>query len=223
MENNFDEMPEKQDAQAEGQEMNTASGQGTEEGQKRGDAAGSSLYTDPNAGVNSSSYNEYQQPGQNYSESSYGQPGQSYGGGSGYGQPGQNYNGNSYGQPGQSYGAASYGQPEQNYSNTSYQQYQDNYNYNVGNNTGYSQNYDAGMDTAPMSMGDWIILLILMAIPCLNIILCCVWAFGKTGNVNRRNFCRAELIFIAIGIVISIIFAIIIATVGISGSTYYYY
>lgn len=119
----------------------------------------------------------------------------------------------------------------QNYNNgVNYQQqYQDNYNYNVGNNTGYNQDYNEGFDTSPMSMGDWVLTLLLMSVPCLNIIFCCIWAFGKSGNLNRRNFCRAQLIFIVIGIVIGIIASVIIAFVGfssinsISGSGYYYY
>ncbi|MEZ3434438.1 MAG: hypothetical protein K1W34_07420 [Lachnospiraceae bacterium] len=79
------------------------------------------------------------------------------------------------------------------------------------------------MDTSPMSMGDWVITLILMAIPCLNIIFCCVWAFSKTGNVNRKNFCRAELIFIGISIALSIIMVIVIMAAGIGANRYYYY
>ncbi len=124
-----------------------------------------------------------------------------YGGGGGYQQTGQS----------------------QNYGNTSYQQqYQDNYNYNVGSNTGYNQGYEDGMDNSPLSMGEWILTLLLMSIPCVNIIMCCVWAFGKNGNVNRRNFCRAELIFIGIGAVLSVIMVIVVMAMA-AGSGYYYY
>ena len=123
-----------------------------------------------------------------------------------------------------------YSNAGQNNGSQSYQQqYQDNYNYNVGNNTGYGTEYQDGMDTTPLSMGEWVLTLLLMAIPCVNIIMCCVWAFGKTGNINRRNFCRAELIFIAIGVVLSIIMGIAMFVTGMSvignmghGSYYYY-
>ena len=54
-------------------------------------------------------------------------------------------------------------------------------------------------------------------------------AFGKNGNINRRNYCRAGLILVAIGYVIAIIIAVIAgiatATAGIAtataGSMYY--
>ncbi len=57
----------------------------------------------------------------------------------------------------------------------------------------------------PMSLGDWLITLIVQAIPCVGIIMLFVWAFGQ-GNVSRRNYCRAMLIMTAIGIVLGIIF-----------------
>ncbi len=127
----------------------------------------------------------------------------------GYAQANSQQYSNSYG---------NYQQPEQNYQ----QQYQDNFNYNVGSNTtGYNRSYSD--DNAPMTMGEWILTLLLMSIPCVNIVLCCVWAFGNTGNVNRRNFCRAELIFMGIGIVLGIIMVVIVAAVGIGASSYYYY
>lgn len=125
-----------------------------------------------------------------------------------------------------------YSNSGQNYGDSSSQQYQyqDNYNYNVGNNTGYGREYQDGMDSSPLSMGEWVLTLLLMSIPCVNIIMCCVWAFGKTGNINRRNFCRAELIFIGIGIVLSVIVFIIMFVAGMGvmegltgGSRYYYY
>lgn len=122
-------------------------------------------------------------------------------------------------------GSAGYQQTgqSQNYGNTSYQQqYQDNYNYNVGSNTGYNQGYEEGMDNSPLSMGEWVLTLLLMSIPCVNIIMCCVWAFGKNGNVNRRNFCRAELIFIAIGLVLSVIMIFVVMAM-MAGTGYYYY
>ena len=42
---------------------------------------------------------------------------------------------------------------------------------------------------AVMTMGEWLITLIVLAIPCVNVIMYFVWAFGN-GNENRKNFCR---------------------------------
>ena len=57
---------------------------------------------------------------------------------------------------------------------------------------------------AVMTMGEWLITLIVLAIPCVNVIMYFVWAFGN-GNENRKNFCRAGLIVIAVGIVLTLI------------------
>ena len=108
----------------------------------------------------------------------------------------------------------------------------------VNSNTNYQQNYtapvqntaqktDKGFDTTPMTLKDWVLTILAYFIPCCGgIILYCVWAFGKSGNINRRNFCRAALIFVAIGIVISgIYFAIFggIMMAMIEDMGYYYY
>lgn len=55
-----------------------------------------------------------------------------------------------------------------------------------------------------MSLGEWLITLIVMIIPCVNIVMMLVWAFGS-GNENRKNFCRASLIMTAIQTVLAII------------------
>lgn len=67
---------------------------------------------------------------------------------------------------------------------------------------------------AVMTMGEWLITLIVLAIPCVNVIMYFVWAFGN-GNENRKNFCRAGLIVMAIGIVLSfILYAIVGASLA---------
>ncbi len=66
----------------------------------------------------------------------------------------------------------------------------------------YQNQYDPNKDV--MGMGEWLITLIVLAIPCVNIIMYFVWAFGN-GNENRKNFCRAGLIMMAVGIVLTIL------------------
>ncbi|HCX60005.1 MAG: hypothetical protein WCY87_00035 [Candidatus Cloacimonadales bacterium] len=64
----------------------------------------------------------------------------------------------------------------------------------------YSQNQ------APvLSIGQWIITLLIMVIPIVNIIMLIVWAVGSTENPNRKNWAIAQLIFMAIGVVIWIL------------------
>ena len=66
----------------------------------------------------------------------------------------------------------------------------------------YQNQHDPNKDV--LGMGEWLITLIVLAIPCVNIIMYFVWAFGN-GNENRKNFCRAGLIMMAVGIVLTIL------------------
>ena len=75
-----------------------------------------------------------------------------------------------------------------------------------------------------MSLGDWVLTILALMIPCAGIILYFVWAFGKNGNINRRNYCRAYLIITGITLVIYIIIIAIFgaAIIGSLGSARYY-
>lgn len=55
-----------------------------------------------------------------------------------------------------------------------------------------------------MSMGEWFITLIVLAIPCVNIIMYFVWAFGD-GNENRKNFCKVSLILGLVSICLALL------------------
>lgn len=56
-----------------------------------------------------------------------------------------------------------------------------------------------------VTMGDWVVTILLTAIPIVNIIMICVWAFGSDTATSKKNFAKAQLIFIAIAIVLVII------------------
>jgi len=58
-----------------------------------------------------------------------------------------------------------------------------------------------------LSMGDYLLMLILLAIPVVNIIACILWIIGRNGNPNRRNFAKAWLIITVIGTILSGILA----------------
>ncbi|PKN79046.1 MAG: hypothetical protein CVU48_06410 [Candidatus Cloacimonetes bacterium HGW-Cloacimonetes-1] len=60
--------------------------------------------------------------------------------------------------------------------------------------------------SAVMSVGDWILTLILVSIPIVNIILIVMWIVDKNSNPNRRNLAVAILILFAIGTVIWVTF-----------------
>lgn len=63
-------------------------------------------------------------------------------------------------------------------------------------------------DTSPMSVGDWVITMILLAIPVVGLVMLIYWIVSSTGNINRRNYCLASLIIAAIIIGIGIIIAV---------------
>ena len=61
----------------------------------------------------------------------------------------------------------------------------------------------------PISMWGYFGCEILFSIPCVGLILLCVFSFGGTTNVNLKNFARSYFCFLIIGlIVLAIIFAI---------------
>lgn len=60
----------------------------------------------------------------------------------------------------------------------------------------------------PMSVGDWFVTILILAIPIVNIIMYLVWAFSSGTNLNKKNFCKATLLWMVIGFVFAIIYAI---------------
>lgn len=210
MENNFDNTPE-----------------------ENGQTSSTPVYTDPNADVKEENVTEnttaYQYTQSNTSDSYAGYqqniPNQS--GQSGYQyQNAQGVQSNNY----QYQNTQSSNYQYQNSQNHNYQyqdgqnnsQYQDNLSYNTGSNMGYNQNSYQNMDTSPMSMGDWLLTILAAMIPCAGLVLYLVWAFSNTGNVNRRNFCRAQLIVMAVVSVLYLIIAIVFGAALFSSGTSMY-
>lgn len=64
-------------------------------------------------------------------------------------------------------------------------------------------------DTQPLSVKDWLITLIITAIPLIGFIMLFVWAFSSDTNVNKANWAKASLILLAIGIALSILFTVV--------------
>lgn len=55
-----------------------------------------------------------------------------------------------------------------------------------------------------VSLGDWIVTMILMMIPFVNIIMLLIWAFSSNTPVSKANWAKASLIFMVIGIILMI-------------------
>lgn len=61
-------------------------------------------------------------------------------------------------------------------------------------------------DSYPMTIGDWMITMIILAIPVVNVIMYLVWAFGSSGNMSRKTYCQAGLIWMLILAVLALAF-----------------
>ncbi|NME05579.1 hypothetical protein HF876_06890 [Psychrobacillus sp. BL-248-WT-3] len=59
-----------------------------------------------------------------------------------------------------------------------------------------------------MTVMEWIITMLIMAIPIVNLVMLFIWGFGNPDP--RRNFARASLIWMAISIGLVIIIYIVI-------------
>jgi hypothetical protein len=68
----------------------------------------------------------------------------------------------------------------------------------------------------PVSIGEWMIAMLLMCIPCVNIIMMFVWAFGSGAKKSKSNYFKAALIWFLIVIGISLVVGILMAIVGVS-------
>lgn len=81
----------------------------------------------------------------------------------------------------------------------------DNYQDNM------QQNYQSN-DGNLMSVKDWLITLIIMAIPLVGFIMLFVWAFGSEQNQSKKNFAKASLIMCVIVLVLYLILGAMFAS-----------
>ena len=65
----------------------------------------------------------------------------------------------------------------------------------------------------PMSVKDWLITLLLMAIPVVGLVLLYVYAFGDNENLNKKNWAKAQLIMLAIIFGLIILFFLIFGSI----------
>ena len=120
---------------------------------------------------------------------------------------GNNYNGNSY--TGNNYNGNNYS--GNNY-NSNYQQYPYN-NYNGNYQVPYQQDSPLDLEE-PMKVSEWLITFLIMMIPCVNIVMVFVWAFGSTEKKSKSNYFKASLIFFGIILALYLVLIIAIAALG---------
>jgi len=57
-----------------------------------------------------------------------------------------------------------------------------------------------------VSLKEWLITMLVLCIPLVNIVMVFVWAFGSNTNPSKANFFKAYLVFMLIGIVLWFLF-----------------
>jgi len=62
-------------------------------------------------------------------------------------------------------------------------------------------------EPAPVvSLGEWIVTLLIMSVPLLNVIMIIIWAADSKTNPNKSNWAKATLIIVAIQIILLMFF-----------------
>ncbi|MBR3306006.1 MAG: hypothetical protein IKI75_01970 [Lachnospiraceae bacterium] len=93
---------------------------------------------------------------------------------------------------------------QQAYQQQGYQQYPNYSQQNYGNNN-YFSNTELEQ---PLSLGDWLLTIFLTCIPCVNIVMLFIWAFGNE-NKSKSNWAKANLIIIGIGVALYVLMWVI--------------
>lgn len=57
----------------------------------------------------------------------------------------------------------------------------------------------------PLSMWQYFLMELVKKVPIVNLVMFCVWGFSGESNENRRNWSRAQLIWLALGLAFSLI------------------
>ncbi len=82
----------------------------------------------------------------------------------------------------------------------------------------YTQAPGYGPAQDEMTVGKWMITLLITAIPIVGIIMAFVWAFGSGAPLSKRNYFRAILIYALIAVVLYVIvFVVLAASLNIQG------
>jgi len=56
-----------------------------------------------------------------------------------------------------------------------------------------------------MSVKDWFLTLLITYIPLVGLVMLFVWAFDSNTNLNKKNFAKASLLWMVVGIALAII------------------
>ncbi|MDF2714257.1 MAG: hypothetical protein K0R28_1182 [Paenibacillus sp.] len=79
--------------------------------------------------------------------------------------------------------------------------------------TNQAQQYQTGTQqqtASVISFKEWMITILLLALPIVNIIMLFVWGFGGGANPSKANYAKAALVWMAIGVVLYLLFFVLI-------------
>lgn len=65
---------------------------------------------------------------------------------------------------------------------------------------------------AVVTLGEWLVTILITAIPLVNVIMLFVWAFGSNTKLSKANWAKATLIFLVI--VFVLYFVVIVTFIG---------
>lgn len=74
-------------------------------------------------------------------------------------------------------------------------------------------------DARVMTVGQWMLTLLVLAIPIVNLVMYLVWALSTAGNPNRRNFCKASIYWFLIILAFYLAFVILVGIAGLATSS----
>jgi len=78
--------------------------------------------------------------------------------------------------------------------------------------THYAQPASApSVGNEPLSVGQYVGMMLLSGLPLVGLILLLIWAFGSEANINKRNYARAVLIIALIAIAVGVVFGVAMA------------
>lgn len=159
------------------------------------------------AGTEQNSQNEYQQNNSNIGYDAYQYQGTDAGQGTG------NCQNNAYPNNG-CYNGLGNNNYQNEYANNNYQNYN---NYQPYRQLSPCNNSQLELEE-PVKISEWLLALVLMMIPCVNIIMMFVFAFSKTEKKSKSNFFKAYLIYFVIMFALTFLFGIAIVFMAAAAS-----
>ena len=70
----------------------------------------------------------------------------------------------------------------------------------------------------PLTFGDWMVTILVLAVPLVNVVALIYWAASSGTNVTKQNYARASIAWFFIGLVIFLILSMTGALVGLTGT-----